>query len=326
MESRADDASGSAAPTPRSAPAHPPTRVRRDGVPAGSRRISAGPCGSCASRSSRRASRRGRPAALRVALGAHPVGAGRRRPTALPRARRAHRSPGSSSSHRACLLVAWISSAVDRDGDDGLPPWFFGACSPGSALAVASGAWATFIDRPDPARGPRHELAIRIVATALLAITASRSSSGRLAALAPGARFARRARRRARHRPRLRADARSRSGATSPTSARSRIREEQRSEIAAHLHDSVLQTLALIQNRAGATSEVARHRTRAGARAARRGCTPATRPPTATSAPTFATSRRRSRSTTPSDRRRRGRRVARAGAAATSRRPRARRC
>jgi signal transduction histidine kinase len=37
-----------------------------------------------------------------------------------------------------------------------------------------------------------------------------------------------------------------------------RIREEQRAEIAAHLHDSVLQTLALIQNRAGASSEVAR--------------------------------------------------------------------
>jgi len=35
-------------------------------------------------------------------------------------------------------------------------------------------------------------------------------------------------------------------------------REEQRSEIAAHLHDSVLQTLAIIQNRAGAGSEVAR--------------------------------------------------------------------
>lgn len=35
-------------------------------------------------------------------------------------------------------------------------------------------------------------------------------------------------------------------------------REEQRSEIAAHLHDSVLQTLALIQNRAGPGSEVAR--------------------------------------------------------------------
>ena len=36
------------------------------------------------------------------------------------------------------------------------------------------------------------------------------------------------------------------------------MREEQRAEIAAHLHDSVLQTLALIQNRAGASSEVAR--------------------------------------------------------------------
>ena len=37
-----------------------------------------------------------------------------------------------------------------------------------------------------------------------------------------------------------------------------RVRDEERAEIAAHLHDSVLQTLALIQNRAGASSEVAR--------------------------------------------------------------------
>lgn len=37
-----------------------------------------------------------------------------------------------------------------------------------------------------------------------------------------------------------------------------RAREEQRSEIAAHLHDSVLQTLAIIQNRAGTGSEIAR--------------------------------------------------------------------
>ncbi len=37
-----------------------------------------------------------------------------------------------------------------------------------------------------------------------------------------------------------------------------RVREEQRAEIAAHLHDSVLQTLALIQNRAEPQSEIAR--------------------------------------------------------------------
>ena len=37
-----------------------------------------------------------------------------------------------------------------------------------------------------------------------------------------------------------------------------RVRELQRAEIAAHLHDSVLQTLALIQNRADPSSEVSR--------------------------------------------------------------------
>lgn len=42
------------------------------------------------------------------------------------------------------------------------------------------------------------------------------------------------------------------------TERTARVREEERAEIAAHLHDSVLQTLALIQNRAGAASEVAR--------------------------------------------------------------------
>jgi signal transduction histidine kinase len=42
------------------------------------------------------------------------------------------------------------------------------------------------------------------------------------------------------------------------TERSARVRQEQKAEIAAHLHDSVLQTLALIQNRAGASSEVAR--------------------------------------------------------------------
>jgi signal transduction histidine kinase len=36
------------------------------------------------------------------------------------------------------------------------------------------------------------------------------------------------------------------------------IREQHRAEVAAHLHDSVLQSLALIQNRAGASTEIAR--------------------------------------------------------------------
>ncbi len=38
----------------------------------------------------------------------------------------------------------------------------------------------------------------------------------------------------------------------------SRVRETERAEIAAHLHDSVLQTLALIQNRAGSEADVVR--------------------------------------------------------------------
>lgn len=42
------------------------------------------------------------------------------------------------------------------------------------------------------------------------------------------------------------------------TERTARVREEERAELAAHLHDSVLQTLALIQNRAGASTEVAR--------------------------------------------------------------------
>jgi signal transduction histidine kinase len=42
------------------------------------------------------------------------------------------------------------------------------------------------------------------------------------------------------------------------TERTARVREEHRAEVAAHLHDSVLQTLALIQNRAGASSEIAR--------------------------------------------------------------------
>lgn len=46
-------------------------------------------------------------------------------------------------------------------------------------------------------------------------------------------------------------------GQTLATERSARIREQERAEVAAHLHDSVLQTLALIQKRAGDPREVA---------------------------------------------------------------------
>ena len=124
-----------------------------------------------------------------------------------------------------------------------------------SAVAVTAGLWATVVDRRDPARGPRHEAGVRLVLTILLgylfvATVMTLQQGGILAfslALVPlvgiGAIYASTLIEKWRELSRERVR---------------RIREEQRSEMAAHLHDSVLQTLALIQNRAGASSEVAR--------------------------------------------------------------------
>jgi len=155
----------------------------------------------------------------------------------------------------ACLLAAWITSASVESGS-GLAPWFSTTVA-GIGLAVASGAWSTFIDRPDPDRGPRSEVAVRGVATALLVLTAIALVFGRLARVAPvpvfGAALAAVLGVGLVYAPTLIAQWRE-----LVEERTRRIREEQRSEIAAHLHDSVLQTLALIQNRAGATSEVAR--------------------------------------------------------------------
>lgn len=122
-------------------------------------------------------------------------------------------------------------------------------------LAGAAGLWATLIDGPDPARGPRHALSVRIAASAALCtllivqLTTLQQGGvvsfvGALALIAGivlvySSTFVEKWRELSGERVR-------------------RIREEQRSEMAAHLHDSVLQTLALIQNRAGASSEVAR--------------------------------------------------------------------
>jgi len=135
-----------------------------------------------------------------------------------------------------------------------LPVWVGGVVA-STGLAVSAGAWATLVDRRDPARGPRHENVVRLVVTAALVVlllaqlSALRQTgvAGFLFALVPIAGIVLVYSSILVDRWRELTGERIR-----------RIREEQRAEMAAHLHDSVLQTLALIQNRAGASSEVAR--------------------------------------------------------------------
>lgn len=119
------------------------------------------------------------------------------------------------------------------------------------AFAAAAGLWADLIDRIDPARGPRHANVIRLLALTLLVwlfvLLLSRAPGGSASALLPLAGILAVLSSTLMQRWRELVGERVR-----------RIREEQRSEMAAHLHDSVLQTLALIQNRAGASSEAAR--------------------------------------------------------------------
>lgn len=125
------------------------------------------------------------------------------------------------------------------------------------AFTGAAVAWSLAFDRPDPTRSSRYGVVVRSLGAALLIVCGmlllvSRGARpdavtavlavlmiviGAGVAAAPGI---------VRLWTELMAE---RAG---------RVREEQRAEIAAHLHDSVLQTLALIQNRAGTSSEVAR--------------------------------------------------------------------
>ena len=120
-----------------------------------------------------------------------------------------------------------------------------------SGLAVA---WSLTFDRRDPDRSAATGTVLRLVAVALLVIGGVAALLSRPAAvnavlgvvmvvLGVAVIAA----------PRVVALSSDLSAART-----ARVREEQRAEIAAHLHDSVLQTLALIQNRAGASSEVAR--------------------------------------------------------------------
>ncbi len=137
------------------------------------------------------------------------------------------------------------------------------AASPYAAVAITvilgggAVAWNLAFDRDDIVHSPRYRILVRSIGAALLAVTGvllllSRGARpdavtavlavfmivvGAAVAALPGI-------------VRLWSDLLAeRAG---------RVREEQRAEIAAHLHDSVLQTLALIQNRAGPSSEVAR--------------------------------------------------------------------
>ncbi|CAH0218729.1 hypothetical protein SRABI76_02453 [Microbacterium oxydans] len=152
----------------------------------------------------------------------------------------------------AALVVSSLTLGNTPGSVLSQPPAVLGAVG-AVVLATAAGLWATLIDRTDTARGPRHTTIVRILSVALLvalfAVLLARAVGGVefLLALLPLAGVLAVVSSTLIHRWRELAGERTR-----------RIREEQRSEMAAHLHDSVLQTLALIQNRAGASSEAAR--------------------------------------------------------------------
>ncbi len=177
---------------------------------------------------------------------------------------------GEGAVHRR-VPVAWLLTALSGAlgfatlvlaVPFGTPGWFttptwFTTAVLAELVAVAAGLWAGFVDVKDPERGPRHARIVRLVLAAILAVVAAvlalavaRSQWGGAAALAAMLAVV------------------AVMAIFSPTLVTrfrelsddriARIKEEQRSEMAAHLHDSVLQTLALIQNRAGASSEVAR--------------------------------------------------------------------
>jgi len=148
------------------------------------------------------------------------------------------------------LVVSGIATLAFLVGDRETA-WTLLALTAASGLAVV---WSLTFDRHDPGRSTGHGVAVRGVAVALLVIggvtallsrpTAVNAVLGVAMVVLGVAVIAA---------PRivtLWSDLMGERAA--------RVREVQRAEIAAHLHDSVLQTLALIQNRAGASSEVAR--------------------------------------------------------------------
>ncbi|MET0296820.1 MAG: PspC domain-containing protein [Microbacterium sp.] len=151
----------------------------------------------------------------------------------------------------AALAVLW-SAVVVSDYSTGT---WAGTVILAGASAVAAGMWATFVDRADPSRGPGHELAVRLSVTGILLVlvvsqVAVMQSAGLVAFLLAVGLLAGIAL--------VYSSTLIEKWRTLAGERTHRIREEQRAEMAAHLHDSVLQTLALIQNRSGASTEVAR--------------------------------------------------------------------
>lgn len=145
------------------------------------------------------------------------------------------------------VLAAVIGSAFGQE-------WLTPALLMVTLCAGAAVGWSLGLDGSDPERSSSYGFIVRVLAVALLIVAGvvallSRPSAGNavlsvgMVVLAVGIVVA----------PRVV------TLWTELQDARAvQVREEQRAEIAAHLHDSVLQTLALIQNRAGASSEVAR--------------------------------------------------------------------
>ncbi|WP_166876102.1 ATP-binding protein [Salinibacterium sp. ZJ450] len=121
-------------------------------------------------------------------------------------------------------------------------------------LAGGAVAWSLLFDRRDPERSERYGVIVRTVAAALMLVTAVLLLSTEpmvlttvlsVAMIIAGVGV-------------LVAPYVVRLWTELIAERSARVREESRAEVAAHLHDSVLQTLALIQNRAGASTEIAR--------------------------------------------------------------------
>ncbi|MBF0816486.1 ATP-binding protein [Microbacterium paludicola] len=159
----------------------------------------------------------------------------------------------------ALLLFLSIGRYHNGMGPAWVPPATLIPVYLGVGLALAAGIWSALVDRRDPARGARHDIAVRIVATALalaavpLFLGAADNGRGNFQFMMLVSSLGAMVCAAAVWTPNLVARLRE-----LQTARVKSIRDEHRAEMAAHLHDSVLQTLALIQNRAGASSEVGR--------------------------------------------------------------------